>query len=131
MLVLELHWCYSALLLGTERAWTGKYVNVKEDGVFHCVVCDAELFKSDKKFESGSGWPSFSDVAKQGHVIRVVDESHGMVRTEVVCGQCGAHLGHVFEDGPQEDTGLRYCINSASLKFNPEKSQQQTEQAQD
>lgn len=107
---------------GTERAWTGKYVNVKEDGVFNCVVCNAVLFKSEKKFESGSGWPSFSDVAKQGNVSRIVDDSHGMVRTEVVCTSCGAHLGHVFEDGPQEDTGLRYCINSASLKFDPKKN---------
>lgn len=94
---------------------------MKEDGVFNCVVCDAELFRSDKKFESGSGWPSFTDVAEQGQVLKIVDDSHGMVRTEVVCGQCGAHLGHVFKDGPEEDTGLRYCINSASLKFDPNK----------
>ena len=105
--------------VGTERAWSGRYVSTKEPGVFNCVVCGTELFRSDKKFESGSGWPSFSEVAKKGNVVRVVDESHGMVRTEVVCGKCGAHLGHVFDDGPQEDTGLRYCINSVSLKFQP------------
>lgn len=109
------------MISGTERAWAGKYVNTKEDGVFNCVVCEAELFRSEKKFESGSGWPSFSDVAKQGHVLKIVDDSHGMVRTEVACAQCGAHLGHVFEDGPKQDTGMRYCINSASLKFDPMK----------
>ena len=92
-------------------------MNLKEDGTFACVVCGTTLFKTDKKFESGSGWPSFSDVAEKGNVHRVVDESFGMKRVEVVCAQCGAHLGHVFEDGPQEDTGLRYCINSASLNF--------------
>ena len=107
-------------MTGTERAWSGKYVHVKEDGTFNCVVCDTVLFKSDKKFESGTGWPSFSAVAKQGNVLRIIDDSHGMVRTEVVCGHCGAHLGHVFDDGPEADTGLRYCINSASLKFDPE-----------
>ena len=90
---------------------------MKENGNFNCVVCDTVLFKSDNKFESGSGWPSFTQVAQQGNVARVVDDSHGMVRTEVVCATCGAHLGHVFDDGPKEDTGLRYCINSASLKF--------------
>ena len=95
---------------------------MKEDGSFNCVVCDAVLFKSDKKFESGSGWPSFSDVAEKGNVARIVDSSHGMIRTEVVCSTCGAHLGHVFEDGPKEDTGLRYCINSASLKFDAKKA---------
>ena len=93
-------------------------MSTKEAGVFNCVVCGTELFRSNKKFESGSGWPSFSEVAKNGNVVRIVDDSHGMVRTEVVCGKCGAHLGHVFDDGPQEDTGLRYCINSVSLKFN-------------
>ena len=95
-------------------------MSTKEAGVFNCVVCGTELFRSTKKFESGSGWPSFSEVAKKGNVVRIVDDSHGMVRTEVVCGKCGAHLGHVFDDGPQEDTGLRYCINSVSLKFNPQ-----------
>ena len=109
-------------LRGTERAWTGRYVDVKEDGSFNCVVCGTLLFKSNKKFESASGWPSFTDVAKGGNVVRIVDDSHGMVRTEVVCGKCGAHLGHVFDDGPKEDTGLRYCINSASLKFDPKKT---------
>ena len=98
-------------------------MNIKDDGKFHCVVCDTLLFSTDKKFESGSGWPSFSDVAEQGNVHKIVDESHGMVRTEVVCAKCGAHLGHIFEDGPKEDTGLRYCINSASLKFNPKSSE--------
>ena len=93
-------------------------MNVKDDGVFECVVCETELFRSDKKFESGSGWPSFTDVAKKGNVVRIVDDSHGMVRTEVACGKCGAHLGHVFDDGPRDsDTGLRYCVNSCSLKF--------------
>ena len=106
---------------GTEGAWTGQYVNVKEDGSFNCVVCGTEVFKSDTKFESGSGWPSFTDVAKKGNVIRIADEAHGMVRTEVACGKCGAHLGHVFDDGPKETTGLRYCINSVSLKFDPKK----------
>ena len=98
-------------------------MNLKDDGTFACVVCGTALFKTDKKFESGSGWPSFSDVAEKGNVHRVVDESFGMKRVEVVCAQCGAHLGHVFEDGPQEDTGLRYCINSASLNFKKEEEE--------
>ncbi len=123
---MSLRYCYVLLLrghcplpsLGTERAWVGRYVDVKDNGEFHCIVCDTLLFSSEKKFESGSGWPSFTDVAEKGNVHRIVDKSHGMVRTEVVCAKCGAHLGHVFEDGPQEDTGLRYCINSCSLKFN-------------
>lgn len=103
---------------GTERAWTGRYLNVKEDGTFACVVCKAELFRTDKKFESGSGWPSFSDVADRGAVVLISDKSGGMTRTEVTCASCGAHLGHVFSDGPK-DTGLRYCINGCSLKFAP------------
>ena len=116
---------------GTERAWTGKYLNVKKDGSFNCVVCGTEVFKTDKKFESGSGWPSFSDVAQKGNVVRILDESHGMTRTEVACGKCGAHLGHVFDDGPKKDTGLRYCVNSVSLKFEPKDKGSSEERKED
>ena len=104
---------------GTERAFTGAYWDHKEEGTYRCVVCDTPLFDSDTKFESGSGWPSFYDVLSEGNVETNPDHSHGMRRTEVTCGECGAHLGHVFEDGP-DPTGKRYCINSAALDFDPE-----------
>jgi peptide-methionine (R)-S-oxide reductase len=104
---------------GTEPAFTGELLDVHDPGTFRCAGCGAELFRSNDKFESGSGWPSFTQPADPATVAEHRDLSHGMIRTEVECAQCGGHLGHVFPDGPHP-TGLRYCINSLSLEFDPE-----------
>jgi peptide-methionine (R)-S-oxide reductase len=101
---------------GTEMPFTGEYYKNKEEGVYRCVCCGAELFSSDAKYESGSGWPSFYQAANKENVATEDDSSHGMRRTEILCSRCHAHLGHVFPDGPRP-TGLRFCVNSASLKF--------------
>lgn len=111
-------------LKGTERPFTGKYWDSHESGVFKCAACGEPLFSSDTKFDSGSGWPSFFKPLSAESVDVEADRSHGMVRTEVMCNSCGAHLGHVFEDGPRP-TGLRYCINSASIDLDGDETGKQ------
>lgn len=101
---------------GTERAFTGRYWDTFRPGIYHCVCCDTPLFASDTKFDAGCGWPSYFEPLNPDNVREEVDTSHGMIRTEVLCNVCDAHLGHVFPDGPPP-TGLRYCINSLSLRF--------------
>ena len=104
---------------GTERAFTGKYEKNKADGVYRCAGCGEPLFTSDTKYDSGSGWPSYTAPVAEDAVEELRDTAHGMVRTEVRCAKCEGHLGHVFPDGPRDAGGLRYCINSASLEFDP------------
>lgn len=104
---------------GTEPAWSGTLLDMHDPGLFRCAGCGTALFRSDDKFDSGSGWPSFTRATEDGVIVEHEDRSHGMTRTEITCAQCGGHLGHVFPDGPAP-TGLRYCVNSLSLEFDKE-----------
>lgn len=104
---------------GTEPAWSGTLLDTHDPGLFRCAACGTALFRSDDKFDSGSGWPSFTRAVDEGVIVETEDRSHGMVRTEITCAHCGGHLGHVFPDGPGP-TGLRYCVNSLSLEFDKE-----------
>lgn len=107
---------------GTEPAFSGVFYNNHKTGVYECAACAQQLFSSDAKFDSGSGWPSFDNPVNRENVQFKVDSSHTIVRTEVICKNCGSHLGHVFDDGPKETTGRRYCINSCALNFKPQKT---------
>lgn len=108
---------------GTEPPFSSTYAHAKGDGTYRCVACGNELFSSDTKYDSGSGWPSFWDVIDEGKVELHDDTSMGTVRTEIVCAQCGSHLGHLFDDGPQDKTGKRYCINSVALDLKPKEEE--------
>jgi len=108
----------------TEVPFTGKFFNNKEKGIYTCANCNAELFSSDRKYDAHCGWPSFDDVYKEGSIKFIEDTSHNMQRIETVCANCGGHLGHVFDDGPEETTGKRYCINSLSLDFKKYQTEQ-------
>lgn len=119
---------YIARMKGTERPWTSKYETSKEVGTYYCAVCGNALFLSDTKFESGCGWPSFYQPISKGSIIYEADNTHGMKRTEVMCGRCKSHLGHVFEDGPPP-TGLRYCINGVVLDFEKAKEAEKSYEA--